>query len=79
MVDHLGILDGSGKAWGVRFPGIPGCAGAGGSPEDAIADATFALRDVMTCKRHKEFALPKAKPISELLAFGGLAPGETAT
>ena len=39
MVYYVGILDGSGKVWGVRFPDVLGCVGGGKSPEEAIADA----------------------------------------
>ncbi len=78
MVHYVGILDGSGKVWGVRFPDVPGCVGAGDSPEHAIADATIALRDVIAFKRQKGFKLPKAKSISEVLASAEINPGETA-
>ncbi len=78
MVHYVGILDGSGKVWGVRFPDVPGCVGAGDSPERAMADATIALRDVIAFKRQKGFKLPKAKSISEVLASAEIGPGETA-
>jgi predicted RNase H-like HicB family nuclease len=63
---------------GVRFPDIPGCVGAGASPDEAIADATKALRDVMAYKRSERFELPKASAVSEILASGEIGPGETA-
>jgi predicted RNase H-like HicB family nuclease len=78
MVHYVGILDGSGKVWGVRFPDVPGCVGAGESPERTIADATIALRDVIAYKRQKGFQLPKARPISQVLASAEIKPGETA-
>ncbi len=78
MVHYVGILDGAGKVWGIRFPDIPGCVGAGSTPEQAIADATIALRDVIAYKRQKGFKPPKAKPISEVLASAEINPGETA-
>jgi predicted RNase H-like HicB family nuclease len=77
MVHYVGILDGSDSVWGVRFPDVPGCVGAGASPEDAIADAITALRDVMAYKRGEGFELPKASAISEVLASGELGQGET--
>ena len=43
MGHYVGILDGSDKVWGVRFPDVPGCVRAGAIPEEAIADATTAL------------------------------------
>ena len=45
MTQYIGILDGSGKVYGVRIPDLPGCYGAGRSPEAALADAMSAARD----------------------------------
>jgi predicted RNase H-like HicB family nuclease len=78
MVHYVGILDGSGKVWGVRFPDVPGCVGAGTSPEDVIADATTTLRDVMAYKRGERFELRKPSTVSEVLASGEIGLGETA-
>ena len=78
MVYYVGILDGSGKVWGVRFPDVLGCVGGGKSPEEAIADATTALRDVMVYKRAGGFVLPKPSTVSKVLASGEIGPGETA-
>jgi predicted RNase H-like HicB family nuclease len=36
VTQYVGILDGSGKTFGVRLPDLPGCYGAGKSPEVAI-------------------------------------------
>ena len=77
MVHYVGILDGSGDVWGVRFPDVPGCVGGGASPEEAIADATTALRDVMAYKRSRQFELPNASTVSEVLSSGEIGPGET--
>ncbi len=46
MTYYVGILDGGKQVWGVSIPDVPGCYGAGGTPEDAIADAISALREV---------------------------------
>ncbi len=46
MSYYVGILDGAKDVWGVRIPDVPGCYGAGATPEAAIADATSALREV---------------------------------
>jgi predicted RNase H-like HicB family nuclease len=77
MTHYVGIIDGSGDVWGVRFPDAPGCVGAGATPEDAIADATAALRDVMAYKRGVGAELPKASSLAEILVSGEVAPGET--
>ena len=42
---YVGILDGKGKTWGVRIPDLPGCHGAGATPEAATADAISAARE----------------------------------
>jgi predicted RNase H-like HicB family nuclease len=78
MVHYVGILDGSGEVWGVRFPDVPGCVGGGASPEEAIADATTALRDVMAYKRGEQIELPAPSSIADVLASGEIGSGETA-
>ena len=42
---YVGILDRSGKSFGVREPDLPGCHGAGPTPEAAIADTMSAARE----------------------------------
>jgi predicted RNase H-like HicB family nuclease len=78
MVHYVGILDGSGEVWGVRFPDVPGCVGGGASPEEAMEDAAAALRDVMAYKRAGRFELPEASTVSEVIASGEIGPGEKA-
>lgn len=46
MAHFIGILDGSDGVYGVRIPDVPGCHGGGATPEDAIADAISALREM---------------------------------
>ena len=41
---YIGIVDGKDGAWGVRIPDFPGCHGAGATIEQAVDDATRALR-----------------------------------
>lgn len=77
MVHYVGILDGDGDVWGVRFPDVLGCVGGGASPEAAIEDATVALRDVMAYKRGEQFELPAPSTVAEVLASGEIGPGET--
>ncbi|MFZ1108577.1 MAG: type II toxin-antitoxin system HicB family antitoxin [Rhodomicrobium sp.] len=77
MVHYVGILDGAGDVWGVRFPDVPGCVGGGASPEEAIEDATVALRDVMAYKRGEQFELPAPSAVAEVIASGEIGPGET--
>jgi len=42
MTQYVGILDGNGKTCGVRILDLPGCNGAGRSPEAALSDAVSA-------------------------------------
>lgn len=44
MGRYIGIVDGNDGAWGVRIPDFPGCYGAGDTIEQAVDDATRALR-----------------------------------
>lgn len=77
MAHYIGIIDGSGDTWGVRFPDVPGCVGVGASPEDAIADATEALRDVMAYKRGRGLKLPEFRKLTEVLASGEVGRKES--
>jgi predicted RNase H-like HicB family nuclease len=77
-VQYVGVLDGSGDVWGVRIPDVYGCVGGGATPEDAISDATSALRDVMTHKRSGGAVLPKASSLADVIASGEILAGESA-
>jgi predicted RNase H-like HicB family nuclease len=77
MVEFVGILDGGGDVWGVRFPDMPGCVGGGATPEEAIADATAALRDVVAHKIAGGHALPVASAIAAITKSGEVAHEET--
>ena len=78
MQYFVGVLDGGDDTWGVRVADVPGCVGAGGTPEAAIADATEALRDVAEYKRKGGFSLPVATPLATVVASGEIGPGESA-
>ncbi len=75
--NYIGILDGSGKVWGMRIPDIDGCVGGGATPEAAIADVTRALRDVLAHKQSNGVTFPKASPIADILKREKLAKDET--
>ena len=77
MVHYVGILDGSGDVWGVRIADVPGCVGGGATPDEAIADVTTALRDVLMHKQSGGFDIPKVRLLSDVLASAEIAPGET--
>ncbi len=70
MAQYVGILDGSGKAYGVRIPDLPGCYGGGASPEAAIADAMSAAREWLAHREAKGEAAPKARTMAQILKTG---------
>lgn len=74
----VGVLDGGGNLWGVRVPDLPGCVGAGSTPEEALADAAKALRDVIAHKRGGGFEAPRARSLDEIVAAGEIEGGEAA-
>ena len=77
MTHFVGVIDGTGKSWGVRFPDVDGCVGAGATPEEAIASATEALREVMSYKRSGGFGLNRHRTLAQILASGEVGQGET--
>ncbi|TPI31332.1 ribbon-helix-helix protein, CopG family [Mesorhizobium sp. B3-2-1] len=67
MTHYVGILDGADDVWGVRIPDLPGCHGGGANPEEAIADATSAVREWVEARLAKSASLPKARTLADLL------------
>lgn len=67
MTQYVGILDGTGKTYGVRIPDLAGCYGGGPTPEAAIADATSAARDWLSHRESKGKAAPKARTMAQIL------------
>lgn len=77
MTHFVGVIDGAGKNWGVRFPDVDGCVGAGATPEEAIADASEALREVMRYKQGGGFKIARPRTLAQILASDEVGPGET--
>lgn len=75
MTHYVGVLDGSGKTFGIRIPDLPGCYGAGSSPETAIADAISAAREWMAHHLGKGGAQPKARNVEQFLKAGDIDAG----
>ena len=67
MTNYVGILDGSGKTWGVRIPDLPGCYGGGASAEAAIDDATSAAREWLAQQLSKNLPQPKARNLAAVI------------
>jgi predicted RNase H-like HicB family nuclease len=65
---YVGILDGAKGVWGIRIPDVPGCYGAGASPEAAIEDAISALREVAAHQAGKRVTLRAPRSIQEIMA-----------
>ncbi|TIO09823.1 type II toxin-antitoxin system HicB family antitoxin [Mesorhizobium sp.] len=80
MTHYVGILDGADDVWGVRVPDLPGCHGGGASPEEAIADATSAVREWAEARMAKHLPLPGSRTVTDLLRLGEIdsAAGESA-
>lgn len=80
MTHYVGILDGADDVWGVRVPDLPGCHGGGASPDEAIADATSAVREWAGARMAKHLPLPDARTVADLLRLGEIdsAAGESA-
>jgi predicted RNase H-like HicB family nuclease len=67
MTNFVGILDGSGKVYGVRIPDLPGCYGGGATPEAAIADAMSAAREWIAQRASKNEATPWPRSVVQIL------------
>ena len=67
MTQYIGILDGSGKTYGVRIPDLPGCYGGGATPEAAIADAMSAAREWLGQRETKNEIAPKPRTMAQIL------------
>lgn len=74
MAYYIGILDGKGDVWGVRIPDAPGVHGGGATPEEAISDATSALREVGALLVSEGKDLPKPRSMTDVLADKEAAP-----
>ena len=68
MAHYVGILDGGRRAWGVRFPDVPGCHGGGANPEAAIADAVSALAEFAAELQKRGTPMPKARALRDIMA-----------
>ncbi|WP_442581050.1 type II toxin-antitoxin system HicB family antitoxin [Mesorhizobium sp. ASY16-5R] len=75
MTHYVGILDGATEVWGVRIPDAPGCHGGGSTPEEAINDATSALREWAETFLGTSDSMPVARNVAELLSGGEIDTG----
>lgn len=68
MPTYYGVLEGSGTNWGVWFPDVPGCVGAGKSAAKAIESARSALMLFDELDRTGGLVPPPARSADELLS-----------
>jgi len=80
MTHYVGVLDGADDVWGVRVPDLPGCHGGGANPEEAIADATSAMREWAEARIAKQLPMPAPRTMTQLLRSGEIdsTAGESA-
>ena len=62
----IGILDGSGTAWGVRIPDLVGAYGGGATPEEAVESAIEAARIVAADFEASGASLPVARSLDAI-------------
>lgn len=68
MARYIGLLDNSGKTWGVRIPDFPGCHGGGESMEKAVEDATSALREFAADMEASGEEIPEPTDLGVIIA-----------
>lgn len=74
MTQYIGILDGNRKTYGVRIPDLPGCYGAGRSPEAALTDAMSAAREWLAYRATKGQTPPKPRTMAQILKAEEINP-----
>jgi predicted RNase H-like HicB family nuclease len=67
MTIYFGVLEGKGRNWGVWFPDIPGCVGAGETADGAIENARSALELFDELDRTEGLVSPAARGVDDLL------------
>ena len=77
MTNYVGILDGSGKSWGVRIPDCPGAYGAGSTPDVAVSSAIKGLSAWAEATMRDGDPIPAARTLTEILAAGEMEAGES--
>ncbi|MBV8801107.1 MAG: type II toxin-antitoxin system HicB family antitoxin [Alphaproteobacteria bacterium] len=66
MSRYVALIDGKAGAYGVVFPGLPGCTAMGTTMDEALANAAEALRDWAEATEESGTKIPAPRPL-ELL------------
>jgi predicted RNase H-like HicB family nuclease len=74
MTYFVGIVDGAGENWGVRFPDCRGAFGGGADIDAAIADATSALASWAAASLKDGDSLPLPRSLAQIAADPQSAP-----
>ena len=73
MTRYVGWLDGTAGAYGVSFPDCPGCTAMGATSDEAVENATAALREWMGDRVAAGLDVVRARSADEVLADPDLA------
>ncbi len=68
MASYTALIDGKAGAYGVQFPDLPGCTAMGATMEQAIQNASDAMRDWADATVTRGGVLPEPRAIEALLA-----------
>lgn len=66
MSRYIALIDGEVGAYGVSFPDCPGCVAMGATPDEALANATDALREWMGDRAAAGLPLPENRSIDTI-------------
>lgn len=67
MASYTALIDGKAGAYGVAFPDLPGCAAMGATIDEAIFNASDAMRDWVDATLARGGEVPGPRKIEELL------------
>jgi predicted RNase H-like HicB family nuclease len=60
------LIDGKSGAYGVVFPGVPGCVAMGRTIDEALANAADVLRDWFDLSEERGEKVPSPRPLERL-------------
>jgi predicted RNase H-like HicB family nuclease len=66
MSRYVALIDGKAGAYGVMFPDLPGCTAMGKTMDEALANATDALRDWAEVTEESGAKIPPAAALEAL-------------